>query len=703
MLWSTLVIALALVQRSLPQDNPAATEWCDDGQTGICWYRYDAEDLSAGWGFIFPRDSPPGRNMNEFIGIMSAPTAVGWLGASLGGSMRSNPLIVGWLNGTAAAISIRRTEAYSQPSPLEGPIVTILGGSGIASSTGRQRIIYRCENCISWTGGSGGINLNGNSTFGFAAHGSIRPNEPANADSQVYIHTIAGLFDLDVESAKQLDYWDILEGLQARPMLDGVLPTPTTSAIPSATGTLFCPGAPAPSYTMNVASGWKATPVLGGLASPRGVTMDEEGHLLLLERGKGVTAHTLDVNGCVTNTTLLIDDDSLNHGLDISPSGNKLFASSSDIVWSWNYDPTALTITNQTTLVTGMHNPGHVTRTLWVSRKHPDLLLVSVGSNGNIDEPAFQADSGRAQIRVFNLTTIPAGGVQYNSRGSISGQVMGYGIRNDVGIAEDRNGTIHSVENSMDNAYRTYNGEQRDIHSDNPAEKVYKLGNPAKPSGLFGGYPYCYTVWRGDVFPDGPREPGDWFVQDPNTNQYTDRWCDENAVKPTVLLPPHTAPLDMKFGNHTNDTNVYIPLHGSWNREPPQGYKVVVVPGNFSATGEWFPAGNLTESRDKTWDLLANVNENQCESGCFRPVALTFAHGGDWIYVTSDASGEVFLLKKDAGTPWDPTNSTTPTSGTGGSGTGTGGASPTSTRGPHSGPVKCRLKKSQGALSLRAR
>jgi hypothetical protein len=45
-----------------------------------------------------------------------------------------------------------------------------------------------------------------------------------------------------------------------------------------------------------------------------------------------------------------------------------------------------------------------------------------------------------------------------------------------------------------------------------PEGRLFVVGNPAEPSGLFGGYPYCYTVWRGDVFPDGPREPGDWLV-----------------------------------------------------------------------------------------------------------------------------------------------------------------------------------------------
>jgi hypothetical protein len=54
--------------------------------------------------------------------------------------------------------------------------------------------------------------------------------------------------------------------------------------------------------------------------------MDDRGHLLVLERGKGVTAHTLDENGCVVDSTTVIEDTSLNHGLDLAPSGDKLIA-----------------------------------------------------------------------------------------------------------------------------------------------------------------------------------------------------------------------------------------------------------------------------------------------------------------------------------------------------------------------------------------
>jgi hypothetical protein len=166
-----------------------------------------------------------------------------------------------------------------------------------------------------------------------------------------------------------------------------------------------------------------------------------------------------------------------------------------------------------------------------------------------------------------------------------------------------------STENSLDNAFRSIGGNQKDIHTNNPAEKVYKrgflshfvrssfryspltlitVGDPTRPTGIFGGYPYCYTVWEAGDFDDRTMNTGWWygnhfffreptrpkiinsrFVQAPNST-VDDDWCAANAVAPTVLLPPHTAPLDMKFGAHVNDTNLYVSLHGSWNREPPQ-------------------------------------------------------------------------------------------------------------------------------------
>ncbi|KAH6903296.1 hypothetical protein BKA70DRAFT_1566904 [Coprinopsis sp. MPI-PUGE-AT-0042] len=431
---------------------------------------------------------------------------------------------------------------------------------------------------------------------------------------------------------------------------------------PAVLSQTLCSGAANPRYPLTVASGWRAGVVLSGLSTPRGITIDTRGNLLVIQRNRGLTGHTVDSNGCVTSTKTIIANTALNHAIDVHPSGNRLIASSDDAAWSWDYDPVTMTATNQRLLVTGMRNLYHYTRTVLISKKYPNLFALSVGSDGNIDLPTRQAASGRAQIRVFDYNQLPSTSVVYNN--SAYGKVLGYGLRNDVGMAEDRAGNFH--KNSLDDAYRMVNGQRRDIHTDNPAEKVYNLGDPSNPRSLFGGYPDCFTVHTSENFPDG-KQVGDWFTQE-NSGTYNDAWCNTNAVKPTVLLPPHTAPLDMKFGLG-NDTNLYVPMHGSWNRQPPQGYKVVIVPGRYSATGEWSPTVGLAQTKTSWSNLLTNSNEGGCggqfgASSCFRPVGIVFSLNGENLYVASDTTGEVFMLKRNSGGTVDPPVITTvPTPG----------------------------------------
>lgn len=68
-------------------------------------------------------------------------------------------------------------------------------------------------------------------------------------------------------------------------------------------------------------------PVLGSLARPRGVVVDPKGNLLVLERGRGITAHKLDKDGCVSSSKVLVEDPNLNHGIDVHPDGKTLVAS----------------------------------------------------------------------------------------------------------------------------------------------------------------------------------------------------------------------------------------------------------------------------------------------------------------------------------------------------------------------------------------
>jgi len=406
-----------------------------------------------------------------------------------------------------------------------------------------------------------------------------------------------------------------------------------------------CPGAPAPVHPIKVADGWQAMPVLGSLARPRGVVVDPKGNLLVLERGRGITAHKLDKDGCVSSSKVLVEDPNLNHGIDVHPDGKTLVASTPDVAYEWTYNADNMVAEGRRQLITGMLGPGHNTRTLHISRKHSDYMVVSVGSGDNIDEGAFQVSAGRAQIRSFDKRELGTDGSAFTDDNA--GRIMAFGMRNSVGIAEDREGTIHSIDNSVDDAYRVnvVTSQVLDIHNDNPAEKVYTLGAANQPNAsFFGGAPYCYTVFDAADITDASFKPGDYFALQPNST-FNDGWCASNAAKPSLILPPHTAPLDMKFGARDDDNNLYIGLHGSYNRDGTVGYKVIVVPGQYQQ-GRWVPTNGI---ESPTTDLIANTDDDCEDAACFRPVGLAFNDDGNKLYVSSDTSGEVFLVRRGSG------------------------------------------------------
>jgi hypothetical protein len=54
--------------------------------------------------------------------------------------------------------------------------------------------------------------------------------------------------------------------------------------------------------------------------------MDIAGHLIVSERGKGITGHELNADGCVTSSKTIIADNGPNHGIEFNPAGTQLYA-----------------------------------------------------------------------------------------------------------------------------------------------------------------------------------------------------------------------------------------------------------------------------------------------------------------------------------------------------------------------------------------
>jgi len=174
-------------------------------------------------------------------------------------------------------------------------------------------------------------------------------------------------------------------------------------------------------------------------------------------------------------------------------------------------------------------NGGHFTRTI-VFRG--DDLFVSIGSSCNLCE---ESDPRRAAV------------VRYRVDGS-GESLFATGLRNSVGLAvHPVTGEIWATNNDRDN-----------LGDDLPPDRVNLLRE-----GGFYGWPYCYLPDR------------------PNPEFGNAERC-RSVIGPAVSLPAHSAPLGLAF--YTGSLfppayrgDLFVALHGSWNRSVPIGYEVVRV------------------------------------------------------------------------------------------------------------------------------
>jgi glucose/arabinose dehydrogenase len=227
-----------------------------------------------------------------------------------------------------------------------------------------------------------------------------------------------------------------------------------------------------PVTTPIAASGFSWDILATNVTNARGIVFDSQGRLLVVQQNIGIIALTFSNESCaqVTQFTTVLQNNSLNHGIQFSSDSRILYASSSDQAWSWEYNATDASVSNPKLLVSGMNNPDHSTRTLQISPLNPNLLIVSRGSNQNIDLEAGDIDTGRSQVKVFNLSSVPEGGYDFTTHG----EVISWGVRNEVGLTNDRQGNIWGVLNGADQL--DFNGV--DVSKDNPAEELHYCSHP---------------------------------------------------------------------------------------------------------------------------------------------------------------------------------------------------------------------------------
>jgi glucose/arabinose dehydrogenase len=312
-------------------------------------------------------------------------------------------------------------------------------------------------------------------------------------------------------------------------------------------------------------NGYVVTAIATGLGIPRQTLVLPNGDILVAE-GRGGGAPALRPKDLIANVikakgtssaksgnrlTLLRDADgdgvyegrsvfaeNLNAPYGLALVGGNLYVASQDALVRFSYTVGQTRAGAPPVKVTDLpaHINHHWTKSLAAS---PDgrFLYVGIGSNSNITERGMTAEADRA--RVWEVDAATGAHRPYAT-----------GLRNPTALAiQPGTGQLWAVVNERDeigpNLVPDYLTFVRD--------------------GGFYGWPYSYWGQHVDnrVRPQDPRKVA-------------------SAIRPDYSLGSHVAALGVSFSAPAMGPQfaegAFVGEHGSWNRNPPVGYKVVFVP-----------------------------------------------------------------------------------------------------------------------------
>ncbi len=273
----------------------------------------------------------------------------------------------------------------------------------------------------------------------------------------------------------------------------------------------------------------KPKDVIAGYIKAKGNTSVKSGNRLTLLR---------DADGDGKYELKSVFADKLNAPYGLALVGNALYVANQDALVRFDYSDGQTQASAAPVKVT--HLPSainhHWTKALAASADGR-FLYVAIGSNSNITERGMNAEVDRAQVWQVDAA-------------SGAHKVYATGLRNPTALAiQPGTGVLWAVVNERD-----------------------ELGPNLVPDyltsvreGGFYGWPYSY--WGQNVDPRVmPQDPAKVAA----------------AIVPDYSLGSHVAALGVAFsapamGGAFTD-GVFVGEHGSWNRNPPAGYKVVFVP-----------------------------------------------------------------------------------------------------------------------------
>ena len=324
--------------------------------------------------------------------------------------------------------------------------------------------------------------------------------------------------------------------------------------------------------------GWVMKKVMGkagaGVPSPNRITLLRDA----------------DHDGVAETRTVFLQN--LNSPFGMTLVGNDLYVADTDRLLRFNYEPGATEIKTQPIKVVDL--PGGTLNHHWtknvIASKDGNKLYVTVGSNSNVGENGLDQEEGRAAIWEVDRAT-------GNHR------IFASGIRNPNGLAwEPTSGALWTAVNERD-----------EIGSDLVPDYITSVKD-----GGFYGWPYSYYGQHVDV-----------RVKPQNPDLVA------KAIAPDYAVGPHTASLGLTFaeGNRLPaqfKEGAFIGQHGSWNRKPHSGYKVIFVPfTGGKPTGQ--PVDVLTGFLDKDENALG------------RPVGVVIDQQGG-LLVADDVGNKVWRV-----------------------------------------------------------
>jgi len=324
--------------------------------------------------------------------------------------------------------------------------------------------------------------------------------------------------------------------------------------------------------------GWVMKKVMGkagaGVPSPNRITLLRDA----------------DHDGVAETRTVFLQN--LNSPFGMTLIGNDLYVADTDRLLRFNYQPGATEIKTQPIKVTDL--PGGTLNHHWtknvIASKDGSKLYVTVGSNSNVGENGLDKEEGRAAIWEVDRAT-------GNHR------IFASGIRNPNGLAwEPTTGALWTAVNERD-----------EIGSDLVPDYITSVKD-----GGFYGWPFSYYGQHVDV-----------RVKPQNLDLVA------KAIAPDYAVGPHTASLGLTFAEGNNlpaqfKEGAFIGQHGSWNRKPHSGYKVIFVP--FAAgKPNGAPVDVLTGFLDKDENALG------------RPVGVAIDQQGG-LLVADDVGNKVWRV-----------------------------------------------------------